>query len=455
VKQDFNKGNSYIGGMATSVFRSISDENIEKRLPERAMVGGFDLLHTWKNRMFFIESKSFYSAIQGTPGAITLLQTSARHLYQRVDADHLSVDTLATSINGWGGQLKGGKQSGQFRASGTFSWRSPGVDLNDVGYLRDADLITQRVDLRYQVNKPVSIFRSYYFSFSQRLDWSFGGENTYDYLNFHAFFKFKNLWDVHLDGVRSFNKLDTRQLRGGPALMIDPYLTSEIFFQTNSSKKVFIGAGVHRKWVDRNVGGEKDFTFYLQWKVSNRFTLTSRTYFEKLTDNNQYITRTYSGPTPRYIVGKIDRKTLYTTLRIEYFLSPEFSLQYYGSPYASIGKFRKIYKVDNPYARRTANRYNTLNPIRVEDGNYYLDENGDYKSDYSISTPDFNFQEFRSNFVMRWEYKAGSTMYLVWSHNRSSYENQYNSKILDSFSGISGLTPQNLFMLKLSYWFSL
>jgi hypothetical protein len=454
VKQDFNKGNSYFGGMATSVIRSIKDQNLQF-LPGRALVGGVDLMHTWSNRMYFIDFKSFYSDIHGSEEAITKLQTSARHLYQRSDADHLTPDLLATNMSGWGGQIKGGKQSGKFRASGTLSWRSPGVDLNDVGYLRDADLITQRLDLRYQVNKPVNILRNYYVSLSQRLDWTFGRENIYSIMNLHGFFKFTNFWDVHLDFVRTFDRLDTRQLRGGPALRTDPYFISEIFFQTNSNKKLFIGAGADKKWVDGNVAGSIDYTLYMQWKVSNRFTLTSRTNYEILTDNNQYITQKDFTGSKRYIVGKIDRKTLYTTLRVEYFISPEFSLQFYGSPYASIGKFREIYKVKDPYAHQPVNRYSTLKTISVNEGKYYLDENGDGKSDYYIWNPDFNFQEFRSNFVLRWEYKAGSTLYLVWSHNRSSYENQYNADIIDSFSGITGLSPQNLFMLKFSYWFSL
>ncbi|HPT31627.1 MAG TPA: DUF5916 domain-containing protein, partial [Prolixibacteraceae bacterium] len=157
-----------------------------------------------------------------------------------------------------------------------------------------------------------------------------------------------------------------------------------------------------------------------------------------------------------FLVGKIERNTLYTTLRAEYFITPEFSLQYYGSPYASTGKFKNIYKVRNPYAHLVENRYTPVKPVILTgDNKLYLDDNGDNKADYYISNPDFNFQEFRSNFVLRWEYKAGSTFYLVWSHNRSSYDNLYQDKITKSFSGITGLTPQNLFMLKLSYWLSL
>jgi hypothetical protein len=264
------------------------------------------------------------------------------------------------------------------------------------------------------------------------------------------------MWNIHLDGVRNFGKLDTRQLRGGPALRIDPYYNGEIFIQTDSYKKIFLGAGLNRKWVDRNVAGSMNYTFYAQWKVSNRFTLTSRTNLEKLTDNNQYVaTKMGVGSNFRYIVGKIDRTTLYTTLRAEYFVTPELSIQYYGSPYASTGKYKAYFKVNNPYAHKPLNRYDNLNILAFGDEKYYLDENNDGKADFNISNPDFNFQEFRSNFVLRWEYKAGSTLYLVWSHYRSAYENVYNDSILDSFGGIAKVKPDNVLMLKLSYWFSL
>jgi hypothetical protein len=233
-------------------------------------------------------------------------------------------------------------------------------------------------------------------------------------------------------------------------------LISEIFFQTNSSKKIFLGAGVDKKWMDRKVAGSIDYTLYLQWKISNNFSLTSRTNFEDLTDNNQYVAQRLFGGTNRYITGKIDRKTLYTTLRAEYFITPEFSLQFYGSPYASIGKFKELYRVNNPYAHRIENRYAPLGVITLtNERKLYLDDDSDNKADYFITNPDFNFREFRSNFVLRWEYKAGSTLYLVWSHNRSDYDNWYQEKILESFSGIAGLPSQNLFMVKLSYWLSL
>lgn len=102
--------------------------------------------------------------------------------------------------------------------------------------------------------------------------------------------------------------------------------------QTNSAYKLFAGAGVDRKWSDGGVGGAIDYTLYLQWKISNRFSITSHSNLENLIDNNQYITRKTSDTGTKYIVGKIDRKTLYTTLRAEFSFLPNFHSSFTAVP---------------------------------------------------------------------------------------------------------------------------
>ncbi len=455
LKQDINKGNTIIGGMVTSTLRSIHDEHL-KFLPDKSWVGGLDFQHNWLNRKYYVDLKTFYSSIAGSPGAISALQLTSRHLFQRTDANHLEFNPDATTLNGWGGQFSGGKQSGKFRATGTISWRSPGVDLNDLGYLREADIITQRVNLRYQVNQPKGIIRNYYIILEERNDWSFGRENLNTHLNLHGYLKFSNLWNLHLDFVRNFGRIDTRQLRGGPSLRIDPFTISEIFLQTNSSSKLFLGVGADKKWVDNNIGGSIDYTFFLRWKISNWFNVSSRSYYEDLTDNNQYVAqRANLGGKTRYITGKLERKTFYNTFRAEYFATPELSFQLYASPYASVGKFFNLYNVNENLARDVNVRYSPLNIINETNGRYNLDENSDGIVDFSIRNPDFNFRELRSNFVLRWEYKAGSTLYLVWTHNRSKYDSDFDPNIFKSLGSLAKIKPENAFMVKFSYWFSL
>ena len=72
-----------------------------------------------------------------------------------------------------------------------------------------------------------------------------------------------------------------------------------------------------------------------------------------------------------------------------------------------------------------------------------------------LSHPDFDYQEFNSNFVLRWEYKTGSTFYFVWTNSISNYTAEYNPSVFNSIKNIGNGTSQNAFMVKFSYWFSL
>ncbi|MCB9274327.1 MAG: carbohydrate binding family 9 domain-containing protein [Lewinellaceae bacterium] len=450
AKQDLNKGNTTIGGMFTSVLRKLDAAQFKESLPSEAYTGGFDILHNWKNRKYFVDAKSFFSSISGSSQAITNLQQSPVHLFQRTDAAHLSVDEAATQLSGWGGELSGGKQSGKFRVTGNLSWRSEGLDLNDIGYLREADIITQGLALKYLVNEPKGILRSYQFTLEQRHDWNFGGENTLDLLENTGELRFNNLWALSATLAHAFNKLDTRQLRGGPALRIDPHSLAGIMLSTDATKVLSGGVGLEKLWYDNGIGGATSYQVNFLLNLSRRFTITSNTYYQVQTDNNQFVPASSLN-----IAGKLERKTLYTTLRAEYFVTPELSLQYYGSPYASVGKFSKIYKVSDPHAKEPAKRYSELVYQNSNQDHQYYRENDPAQTVWEIDHPDFSFQEFRSNFVLRWEYKPGSTFFFVWSHNRSNYDPQFTPSVLESFGDIGDAAGNNALTVKCSYWFSL
>ncbi len=453
AKQDFNNGSTVLGGIITSTIRNIKAEQLEF-LPDNSVVGGLDFQHNWLNRKYFVDGKSFFSKVNGTPEAISALQLNPRHLYQRNDAGHLEYNPDLTTLQGWGGEVSGGKRSGKLRLQGSLEWRSPGVELNDVGYLRQADYVEQEVSLVYRVNKPQGILLSYYFDVEQQHHWSYGGENLGDELNSHVRFQFKNLWKTDLVLNRTFDEIDTRQLRGGPSLKIGGHTRAEAFVQTNTSKNLFFGAGADFRKYDDKLTESQEYTFHVQWLINNQLNITWRTTFVDETDNNQYVMKPVVAGNREYIVGKIDRQTIYTTLRAELFVTPELSFQFYGSPYASNGKYLNYRKVADSKSDNLQKRYADLFIQDIGPGKYLRDGNNNLVYDFANGNPDFNFQEFRSNFVARWEYKTGSTVYFVWTNNRTRYESNYEPSILNSFKGISKVAAQNAFMLKISFWFS-
>lgn len=453
LKQDLNEGNTVLGGMITSTARNINDIQLNF-LPKSSLAGGFDFQHNWKKRKYFIDFKGFFSDINGEKEAISNLQLSPVHYYQRTDADYLEYDPERTNLSGWGGFLSGGKRSGNFRAIGTLNWRSPGIDFNDVGYLYQADIIQQITKLTYKVSRPKGIMRSYYAEFTQEHDWSFGGENTLDRLNLHGYMQFNNLWKVHTNFRRNFNIYDTRELRGGPKLYKESNNDLELYIQTNSVKNFWVGLDARFTWFPDEISKASYYTANFNWQLSNRFSVSSSTAIGIVTDNNKYVTRT-TDPSDKtqYVVGTIDRNTITSTLRFEYFISPEISLQYYGNPYASTGKYDNFREVADASDHLLEKRYVSLQNESVADGSYLLKKKG--VTAYSIKNPDFNFQEFRSNLVGRWEFRPGSTLYLVWTNTRSIYSDQKEQSIWNSFGSIWNQKSQNVFMIKFSYWFSI
>jgi hypothetical protein len=423
-------------------------------LAKTAMTGGLDFQHNWKKRKYFVDVKGFFSDIQGDKQAISNLQLSPVHNYQRPDADYLNYDTTRTSLSGWGGFLQGGKRSGKFRAVGTLNWRSPGIDFNDLGYIYQADLIQQIAKLTYKVSQPRGIFRSYSSEFTQEHDWSYGGENTLDRLNLHQYVQFNNLAMIHLNLRRNFNIYDTRELRGGPKLYKDANNDLDIYFQTNSVKDFWAGFGPRFTRSSDDISKANYFTTYLKWQVSDRFSIISNTVMSRIIDNNKYVTKaTDFSDNLNYLVGTINRYTISSTLRFEYFISPEISLQYYGNPYASTGTYSNFREVADASSQSLNQRYTTLESGLTPNHSYNLFKDG--QKVYMIRNPDFNFQEFRSNLVGRWEFRPGSALYLVWTNTRSAYSDQLNQSIWKSFGSIYDVTSQNVFMIKFSYWFSL
>jgi hypothetical protein len=160
----------------------------------------------------------------------------------------------------------------------------------------------------------------------------------------------------------------------------------------------------------------------------------------------------------RYIFGRLDQKTLGITMRLDYSVTPNLSLQYYGQPFVSAGKYKEFKRITSPRADRYEDRFQIFaSEIQFDEqkGAFNVDENLNGIPDYTFSNPDFNFRQFRSNFVMRWEYIPGSTLFLVWSQGRTGFESQGEFSFRNDLKNLFSVYPDNVFLIKLNRWFSL
>jgi hypothetical protein len=170
-------------------------------------------------------------------------------------------------------------------------------------------------------------------------------------------------------------------------------------------------------------------------------------------DNLQYVETKNLNNSNKYILAHLNQKTLGATFRIDYNITPEISLQYYGSPFASVGKYSRLKEVTDPRAAAYSDRFSILN-TQLSDNTYQVASSNGNPA-YSIANPDFTFTQFRSNLVFRWEYRPGSQLFFVWGNERTGSKNESSSKVGKAMTQLKDVSPTNIFLIKLSYWFSL
>jgi hypothetical protein len=177
----------------------------------------------------------------------------------------------------------------------------------------------------------------------------------------------------------------------------------------------------------------------LDYKLSTRFTTSlSLDYTHNRNDLQYYDTFIDASSQPHYTFAHLAQKTLALTWRLGYTFTPTTTLQIYASPFVSKGSYSDVREIADPRASDYAARYQPYGDPAV-----------------AANPGGFNFQQFRSNVVFRWEYRPGSTVFLVWSQGR---ENSADLEGTRSFRGdlndLFARRADDTFLVKVSYWLS-
>ena len=460
IQRDMNEANTIVGGMLTATNRDLTNQPHLNYIPKSAYTGGIDFRHQWKNKTYYVDFKGVFSHVSGDSSAITALQYASARYMQRPDFPHLGIDSNLTSMSGSGGELSIGKAgNGRWRYEFGLSTGSPMLELNDIGFLRYTDMITQRTNLSYVVTDPFSIFRDFSSSLSLSNYWNMGGYYTSSRLRASVMTQFTNKWRGMYAVTRRFEGLQTRELRGGPALLKPGLWENTVSLSSDHSKKVYFRFFFDSEVSDDRISSTFRYSPAITFRLGNSIQLSSRLSYSREKENLQYVTEQAMDADPRYIIGYMDRKTMSFTIRADYGITPELTIQYYGSPYLSTGVYNDFKRITDSRADLYGDRFHTFIGQEIflypEENVYHIDETANGSIDYEFSNPDFNFKQFRSNLVARWEYRPGSILYLVWQHSRTGYDSVTDPTIANNIGQLWDIYPTDVLMLKLNYWFSL
>ncbi|MCD6347091.1 MAG: carbohydrate binding family 9 domain-containing protein, partial [Bacteroidales bacterium] len=240
VHKDLNEGNTVISGMLTAVNRRLDDTPLNY-LHSSAYTGGVDFTQFFKNKTYLVSVKTYFSQVAGSTEAITLTQQSSAHYFQRPDATHIELDTTRTSLLGNGGSIMLGKVGNSpLNFGGFINWKSPCVELNDVGYIRNTDEVFPILWASYNFYEPFSIFRSLRFNSAVWSSFDFSGTYMGFGGNLNMNTQFTNFWSLNIGLNGNSKGLSKQMLRGGPAFISPASFNPSINISTDGKKKFMI-----------------------------------------------------------------------------------------------------------------------------------------------------------------------------------------------------------------------
>jgi hypothetical protein len=337
-------------------------------------------------------------------------------------------------------------------------FKSPGTELNDMGFMRQADYMLNVLWTGYSFTEPFSVFRSLHLNNYVYLVSNFGGEITglgYEY-NLSA--SFSNFWYGRIGGGFNFMEVSTTLLRGGPAMLLPNSGRLYLSAGTDSRKKVSADLSGNFNRGAEGYYGRDAYSLTLTARPANTLSVSLSPSFSSSFHELQYVTTEEAKGEARYIFGYLDQKVLSMSLRVNLNITPDLTIQYWGQPFIASGAYNGFKMITDPRAGGYTDRFHefTDGQISYSDDQFHIDEQMDGTTDYSFNDPNFTVDEWLSNLVIRWEFLPGSTAYLVWSQTRDHYDSSGIFEVWDNMDQMfTAQRANDTFLLKVSYRFGL
>jgi hypothetical protein len=458
ARRDFRSGSSTVGGILTAVNRSLTDEVLKDALHSSAYVAGLDFNHMWSNREWFVTGTLTGSTVRGSADAILLTQRSPARYWQRPDAGHVKVDPTRTSMEGWRGSFSAGKRAGEhWLGSLLFQAQSPGFEANDMGFETRVDSWDVNLALQYRDMEPDSVTRFYQIDFVPGLEWNFDGDLVGANVFLGSVQQWPNFW-MSSTAISAYPETDNDRLtRGGPMARHPGGFSISQWIGTDQRKSYTVNMNV--SYARNARGGWGIFpglgvsfrptsALDIRLEPTYRRTFAVAQYVRAVPDETA--SRTFGS---RYVFSDLDQTVLSMDTRVSWTFTPRLSLQLYLQPFVARGDYRAFKELHAPRRWDWDVYGEEVGSIAEVEGGYEVDPDGSGSAPaFRLANPDFDVRSLRGNAVLRWEYRPGSTVYLVWQQRRFGSGAYGENSLLDDARELWSIPPENVFAVKVSYW---
>jgi hypothetical protein len=430
-------------------------EGLTGNLVRQSLAGGADWSLRFLGGEYVFSGYAGGSHQQGSAASILRLQRSSARFFQRPDQDYVRLDPEATSLSGYTAGLSLARQSGTH-----WLWdvgvqtRSPGFDINDVGQVLTADDLAVSGRLTWRETQPSWLLRNYSLSLATQQTWNYGGVRTVSNVGLVANAMLPNFWQLSASTSYWPRHYSDSFTRGGPLIRTAQAQTLRVALSNNYAETT--------RWSVMAAGASDELGYWISTLSGSlsvqpvpSVSLSIEPVLNAHLDGPQYV-GTFEGGREEmygrhYVFATIRRQELALRLRASLYLTPDLSLEGYAEPFTSRGSYWGFGEPERPRALglRRYGEVEGTSITRLESGGYRV---ADGNSSFLLEDPDYNVRSFRSNVVLRWEWRPGSTLFAVWQQ--------------DGFHPLAqgaALSPQGVFealkapgrhtfALKLSWW---
>ena len=472
VRRNYRGGNLTVGAIATSVLRRFDSDVLEQRLPSHAEAVGVDWDLWWGNRTYHLMGNVALSNTAGDSLAVLRLQRSSARYFQRPDrvsggnglfSDEL--DPSATALRGYGGYLRMAKDAGPWQWEGALNYRSPGFEVNDMAFLTRADYVWMLANVMRVWNTPTSTYRNWVAILGGQQEYNYDGDRVAAQLHAFTGGQLANYWNLAFYTELYPEVASDRLTRGGPVVRRAPGYLLHTRVSTDSRRPLVFQGSLN--YLDNSDGGQyRALNLSLRVKPAPNMEFSIGPSYSRDRTVNQFVLRRddatathFSGQ--RVVFAEIEQNSLSMNTRLNWTFTPTLTLELFAQPFAFAGDYSRFKEFTGPNTRETmaygedfgtqcfdaASNVYTLDPV----GNCAVPAQRSAQA-FSFRNPDLNVRSLRGNAVLRWEYRPGSTLFLVWQQQRSGAEPFGDFDLTRDAGAIFRQRPDNIFVIKASYW---
>ncbi|MCC7262436.1 MAG: carbohydrate binding family 9 domain-containing protein [Candidatus Latescibacteria bacterium] len=396
LQQDLLKGNSNIGVLATATNRARSGT---------AYAGGVDWNLFWRENTYQVAGQ-----VAGSRTA-----------------------DFGKSHSGYAVQAELGRPAGLVQGNLRYEALSPGFNINDLGFVSRVGTQTLQVWLGPRQYQPWGPFRERYLDVDANLSWNYDHLVYKKELSISPSFALKNYWSIWGGMSHKFQTLDDLDTRGGPP--IEQPASTSTWFGVQSDRRKPLGGQFRFNWARNTEGSTRhSVSIEAEARPSTRVELSLQPGYTWNDNDAQWVTNVDDGDDgtqDHFVYGELKSQVFEVTGRCSWVFARDLTLQFYLQPFVAVGDYGNIKEL----ARAKSYEFTPYSGL--------------------TSNPNFRQRSLRSNLVLRWEYRPGSTLFMVWSQSRQASAQEPDLRPYANLRKSFADEGTNLFLMKLNYWMNI